>query len=103
MPNIKNILKKFNKAKGGRSVDVDYNGITGTGLKGGLSKENAWQMEGYAERYETSVWLDAERFASVEALRQIKIDGVNARILGVRPDSLGALIRIDIGNINARG
>ena len=79
-----------------------YNDLKTTGLKGGVSEDSAWQIQGYRSEYQTSVWFEFGALGSVESRTQISVDGETKRILGVFPDSLGALTRIDIGDRYAR-
>ena len=103
MPKASRIIQKFKKARSGREVTVTFDGLTITGLQGGLREDAVWQTQGYQDEYERSIWIDAAAFDDKpEALQAIIVDGTTRRILGVWPDSLGALIRLDIGGRHAR-
>jgi hypothetical protein len=69
-----------------------------TGLKGGVSEKSDYQIQGYREEYEFSVWIEADDFTSApKPGRTITVDSVVRRILGVKPDSIEAMIRLDLG------
>lgn len=98
-PKVERILKIFEKAKTGRTVTLAYGSETGkTGLKGGVSASNAFEIQGYKEQYLFSVWVDADAFtAELVPTKSITVGGVVRRILGTKPDGAGALIRLDLG------
>ena len=98
-PKITRIQHIFEKAQAGRTVTLAYGSETGkTGLKGGVSKENAMEIQGYQEQYLFSVWVDADTFtAEIVPTKSMTVDGVVRRILAAKPDGLGALIRVDLG------
>jgi len=99
-PQITRIQQIFGKTKTGkREVTLAYGSETGkTGLKGGVSKDNQFEIQGYKEQYLFSVWVDADTFtAELIPTKSITVDGVVRRILGAKPDGAGALIRMDLG------
>jgi hypothetical protein len=85
-------------ASDGREVTIVFGLETASGLKGGVTEQNEWQIQGYKEDYQISVWIDADAFENTpESSDSITVDGTVKRVLGVHPDSIGALIRLDLG------
>ena len=102
MPKASRILKVFAKASSNRQVTVTYEGDTTSGLRGGLTDDTEWQIQGYRSDYSFSVWIDSNELSTrLVTGRRITVDGEAMRILGVRPDTLNVLTRIDIGGTNA--
>lgn len=97
-PNIDRIRSIAEKARAGREVTLGYGSETAVGLKGGIDKESAFEIQGYVEKYAFSVWIDSDAFtAEPVASKSITVNGATHRILGVKPDSIGAEIRMDLG------
>lgn len=102
MPSVERIRQIMDKAREGRTVDIEYEGEAGKGLQGGLTADTEWQIQGYRRSYSFSVWIHANEFeADIRDGNRIKIDGTEYRILGNQPDSIGAEIRLDIGGVHA--
>jgi len=100
-PKITRIQHIFEKAQAGRTATLAYGSETGkTGLRGGVSRENALEIQGYQEQYLFSVWVEADTFtAEIVPTKSMTVDGVVRRILAAKPDGMGALIRIDFGGL----
>ncbi len=97
------ILRKFSKAKEGRAVTLVYASATASGLRGGISEQSEWQVNTYRSRYMFSVWVEATAFSPAPITsKTVTVDGDTMRILGVWPDSIGSLIRLDLGDQYAR-
>jgi hypothetical protein len=97
------IRRRFESANKNRAVTLVYNGVTASGLRGGISEQAEWQVNTYRSRYMFSVWVDAEAYAPTPITsKTVDVDGTTRRILGVWPDSIGALIRLDLGDQYAR-
>lgn len=97
-PKISRIQQIAENARANRAVTLVYKNVTKTGLKGGITQSNEWEVQGYSEQYDFSVWINADAFATIpETDDRITVDNTTRRILGVRPDSIGALIRLDLG------
>jgi len=97
-PKTDRIQAIFQKAGASRAVTLVYGSQTVTGLSGGIDKDNIFEIQGYVEHYSRSVWVQADAFtADPVATKSITVDGVTHRILGVRPDGIRALIRLDLG------
>jgi len=86
------------RASTNRSVSVTYGSSTTTGLKGGIDKDALIEIEGYRELYSFSVWVNAGSISDPKTGKTIKIANDDLRILGTAPDSIGAMIRIDVGS-----
>ena len=98
-PSIDRIRAIRAKAAKGREVVLIYGLETGTGLKGGITEATSWEIQGYTEDYNFSIWVDANEFeAELKTANKITVDGEVKRILGTKPDSMGALIRLDLGS-----
>ncbi|MDD5596919.1 MAG: hypothetical protein PHV82_03175 [Victivallaceae bacterium] len=97
-PSIERIRAIRARAAAGREVTLIYGAETATGLKGGITEDRSWEIQGYLDEYNISVWVDADAFeAELKSRQTISVDGEIRRILGVKPDSVGALIRLDLG------
>jgi len=101
--NVTRVQQIAQRARTGREVTIAFGNQTGKkGLKGGVTKLTEWQVQGYAARYEFSVWIAANTFTPPpETDDKITVDTVSRRVLGVHPDSVGALIRLDLGGVYA--
>lgn len=101
-PKIDRIREVMTKASAGREVAIVFDNQTRSGLKGGITENNSWQIQGYVEEYKLSIYIHANAFSTTpKAQESISIDGEMMRILAVYPDSLGALIRLDLGGLYA--
>jgi hypothetical protein len=97
-PTVDRIRAIRARAASGREVTLVYAAETASGLKGGISEKSSWEIQGFVEDYNFSIWVDAEAFdAELKTAQPITVDNEVRRILNVRPDALGALIRIDVG------
>ena len=97
-PSVERIRAIRAKAAAGRKVELVYGLEDGTGLKGGITEESSWEIQGYIEDYNFSIWIDADEFETEpKTTDKITVDGEIKRILGTKPDSMGALIRLDLG------
>ena len=100
-PNAARIQAVMATAGANREVALVYDSGTATGVKGGVSKSAQFEIEGYRDNYNYSVWIDADAFASEpKSTHSLTVDGEQRTILGVFPDSIGGLIRLDIGGRN---
>lgn len=101
--NIDRVRAIMTRASTGREVTLIYATETKTGLKGGITEQNSWQIQGFIEDYKFSVYVHANAFTSeLEAQKTIYVDDKSMRILAVNPDSVGALIRLDLGGLYGR-
>lgn len=101
-PTVAQIQAVFDKQvehgkQNNRTVSVTYSGTTKNGIKGGVDNDSEWQIQGYKQNYDTSVWVKTTDFPEFEDKQSIQINGNDRRILGVHPDGMGALTRLDIG------
>jgi len=97
-PNVDRVRRIRRRAAAGREVAISYNDTDATALQGGTSKDAAFQIEGYRERYRFSIWIDSDAFSTTpRETTRMTVAGEERMILGVFPDSIGAMIRIDLG------
>jgi hypothetical protein len=102
-PNPARIQAVLAAAAAGREVELSYgDNYDAYGVRGGITAETEWQLQGYREDYRFSIFIAADAFPEIpRKTRRITVDGEERRILGVWPDSIGALIRLDVGGLNA--
>lgn len=97
-PNIARLRAIVAAASTGRTVAVAYLSGTTTGTRGGITERDEFQIQGYKEHYQFSVWIDASSLDPMPSrTKTVQIDGEDRTVLGVMPDSLGAKVRLDIG------
>lgn len=82
-------------------VSVTYSGNTYTGAKSVLDSKVTYQSEGMAAQYAMTIRilksaLDANS-DDPQADEKVTIGGVTYRIMAVRPDPFGVIVRLDLG------
>ncbi|MDP6719585.1 MAG: hypothetical protein QGF59_13080 [Pirellulaceae bacterium] len=97
------ILRNWNQVNEDRRIDVVYEGESATdGVCGNLDRTQNIAFAGILIDYKKSVWFDAEAFdAAVKPNRKITVDDVVYQILNTQADAFGALLRCDLGDVNA--
>ena len=87
------------KAQKGRTVVVAFGeGNETTGTQGGITERDEFQIQGYRDHYQYSVWIEAGSLDPMPTrTRTVLIDDDERTVLGVLPDSIGAFVRLDIG------
>lgn len=97
-PNPTRIRQVLAAASRGREVTLTYGGEDATGVRGGLTDRDEWQIQGYKQDYQFSVLLAADAFSPQPRKGEtVAIGGETRRILGAWPDSIEALVRLDLG------
>jgi hypothetical protein len=86
----------YRRAMAERTVQATFGGETYDVLSGGVSQDVTWQIQGYRAEYNFSIWIEAD-IEPPAVHSTILVDGKTRRVLGVRPDAIGALIRVDLG------